>query len=222
MFRKSILPLFVLLISVFAVPAHAQNPDLFESQQEQQAPTDLEELLAEVPEGQTYDEQPTTIEEFANQYYGNCLRQDHPKVDEQALEILCACTAAKMPDEMDLRQAMLMQTNTSSGQLQRLRFMEFIYSPCLKFPVADMVERRCLDDKAKMDPIRRDNAVCRCTGEAMGQYMESKAPGYVNLAVRRNLSNVDPLKLLYDSKQFNNIYERKFLYCRDVHEYGKK
>jgi len=219
--RKSLHLLLALCIYALPVAAHAQNPDLFDRQQTA-PPTELEELLGEVPEEGTTQEVPTSVEEFANQYYSNCLRQDHPNLEGKSLEVLCACTAAKFPEEMTLEQTLEMQRRTNNGKLQRLRFMEFIYSPCIRFPTAEIVQTQCLEDEEIRRKYRNEKAICACTAEKMGDFMNRKAPGYVDLAVRRNLDNIDPLKLLLGSKQFDRQTAYEMRYCVDRYEYGKK
>lgn len=219
--RKSLNLLLALCICAIPVAALAQNPDLFD-RQEQAPPTELEELLGEVPENSQTQKAPTTVEGFANQYYQNCIRQDHPKLDGENLEALCACTAAKFPENMTLEQTHEMQRRTNAGKLQRLRFLEFIYTPCLRFPTAMIVEKRCLEDKEIRQKYRNYRAVCGCTAEKMGDYMDKKAPGYVDYVVRRDVAENDPLKLLLDSKQFNRHTTYEMRYCADVYEYGKK
>ncbi len=221
MINKSIFTLLVIFICALSVEAFAQAPELF-VRPEPNDPTDLEQLLDEVPDREAPQPKPTDINEFAQQYYQNCLKQDHESLSGESLELLCTCTAAKIPENMTMRQTYHMQQNTNQGRLQRIRFMEFVYTPCLRYPVTALVEQRCRDNKEISKKYRNYKAICGCVGDRMGDFMDDKSPGYVDLALRRNLPNIDPLEMLLDSEQFTKRQGLHMRYCVDVYEYGKK
>lgn len=221
MIKKSIFTLLVIFICALSAEALAQPAELF-GRPEPKDPTDLEQLLDEVPDVERRQPAPTNITEFANQYYQNCLKQEHEQFSGESLELLCTCTAAKIPENMTMRQTYDMQQNTNEGRLQRIRFMEFIYTPCLRYPVTAFVEKRCTDDKEISKKYRNYKAICGCVAEEMGTFVEKKSPGYVDMALRRNLDGVDPLQSLLDNKQFERHEQYHMRYCTDVYEYGKK
>lgn len=221
MIRKSIFTLLVLFICALSAEAFAQAPELF-VRPEPKEPTDLEKLLDEAPDIEKPQPAPTNITEFANQYYQNCLKQDHENLSGESLDLLCTCTAAKIPENMTMQQTYDMQQSTNEGKLQRVRFMEFVYTPCLRYPVISFVENRCVTDKDISKKYRNYKAICGCVAEEMGKFIEEKSPGYVDMALRRNLDGVDPLKLLLDNKQFKSHEQYHMRYCTDVYEYGKK
>lgn len=211
----ALLTVFMLCISA---EAFAQTDELFQSPEERPVPTELEKLLDEVPEETTEEPTPTSIEDFANQYYKNCLRKDHEKLNEEAMEMLCACTAAKMPEEMTLKDAYAMQRNSSEGRLQRVRFMEFVYIPCIDTPTEITIRDRCLANKEITKRVRNDYAVCSCMGKKMGKFMAEQAKKNVGVSLRRRMEEPDPFDYLFDGKYFGTIFHRESTACQALYK----
>jgi len=188
-----------------------------------QPDSDILELLDEAPkqEPKTERQQPKTITEYANAYYKNCRKQDHPLLKGESLDILCSCTAAQIPDVMTLEQWRSMGQDNPEGQLQRNRMLMFIYTPCIKYPTRALIMDKCMNDAKVKATMRRYPKVCACLADDMALYMDENAMHTVEQALARNQKDLDPLASLLESRSFERRSEYAMSQCVKKHEFGK-
>ena len=175
---------------------------------------------AETPARQPQQAPPRTITAFANDYFNTCLKQDHPILRGESLELMCGCTAAQIPQNMTVRQMQAMGENTDEGALQRSRMLLFVYTPCIKYPTKALVESRCLDDPNVRSGMKRYKKVCACLADGMAALMEKEAPGHVEEALKRDSGNLDPLRMLLESRLFTEQSQYHMRRCVTKHEFG--
>mgnify|MGYP001798203450 CR=1 FL=1 len=109
---------------------------------------DVLELLDQAPkqEEQKTVPEPQTINDFANQYYGDCVKQGHPILRGVDLELMCGCASAQISENMTVQQMQERLENTEAGQQQRSRMLLFVYTPCIQYPIKSYTHRQCVND----------------------------------------------------------------------------
>ena len=218
--------LLILLIGLAGMAFTAQAADIFNrpssAQTESTKPTNEEmlELLDEAPRVQETEPEPESIEDFANRYYKNCNKQQHPYLNKDDLKLLCGCTSAKIPESMTVKQMKDMQAGGSEGQLQRARMMLFVYTPCIRYPTRSLVLDRCLNNPQVRGTMKKFREVCGCLADNMADYMDKEAPKAMETALTRNMTDIDPLGTLMNSRAFEEYSEFYMKECISKHELG--
>lgn len=228
MFAKNGILLTVLAVLV-GMAFTAQAADIFNrhpsSQPKTQEPVkpsneEVLELLDEAPRVQEAEPEPESIEDFANRYYKNCNKQQHPYLNKDDLKLLCGCTSAKIPESMTVKQMRDMQAGGSEGQLQRARMMLFVYTPCIRYPTRSLVMDRCLNNPQVRGSMKNYRKVCGCLADNMADYMDKEAPKAMETALTRNMTDLDPLGALMNSRGFEEYSEFYMKECISKHELG--
>ncbi|USO06346.1 MAG: hypothetical protein H6859_03930 [Rhodospirillales bacterium] len=181
----------------------------------------LLKLLDKAPPVQAPEAVPQTINEFANAYYKNCMNKQHPVLDSENLQTLCACTAAKIPGVMSVKDMRAMQNDDDEGRLQRSRMLLFVYTPCIEYPTRALIINQCLNTPDVQNTIKNYQRVCTCLGDGMAQFMREKAPKYVEVALNRNPDTLDPLGMLMKSKAYEQESRYYLQRCIQKHVYGQ-
>ena len=202
---KPFLSLAVLLLMCVST-AHAANVWVNKNEttkKETQQNEELLELLDEAPAPVKKSRpEPQNITQFANAYYKNCLKQGHPALDENGLNMLCACTSANISKNMTVQNMRDMQTNSAEGHTQRARVMMFSYAPCIEHPAKLLVTQQCLKDLQARATEKNYYEVCDCQGNGVAEFMRERMPRTIESGLNRNLANFDPLNLLLQSTAF--------------------
>lgn len=166
-------------------------------------------------------ETPADINDFANTYYENCMKTRHPVIMGEHLQMMCACTASKIPDVMTVQQMQALQTDTDEGQFQRNRMMMFVYAPCIEYPTRALVEDSCMSNPQVKTAIRHYPKVCKCLGDHMAETMARQAPNAIEKAIKRNPKDLDPLGVLVNSKNFELHSRSHMKECLLRYELGR-
>ncbi len=201
---------------------------IFNKKEPVQAPLEPQEreileLLDEAPEitDTVPEKEPQTINDFANQYYKNCLRQDHPILKGESLEMMCGCTSAQIPDNMTVKQMKDMQENTADGQHQRSRMLLFVYTPCIQYPTKALIHDKCVNNPEVQTSMKHYKKVCECLSDGMAQFMKEKAPKYIQSSLHRNSADMDPLRTLMESRVFEEQSQYHMRKCVQTHEFAR-
>lgn len=162
-----------------------------------------------------------TIAEFSERYYGNCMKQNHPVLKEQNLQMMCSCTAAKVQESISVEQMKTMQEKTPAGQFARNQMLLNVYAPCIEFPTRALILNQCLNNEQIKTTLKNYQKTCGCLGEGMANYMKDKAPAAIQDALGRNVENYDPLRALLESPEFNSAQQQMLQTCIAQHEMGQ-
>lgn len=201
--------LTLLCLTGVALPAFAQNNT-----------QSLEEALPELSDKKPV-KAPQNIKDYTNQYYKNCLAQKHPILKDEHLKLMCACTASNIPDNMSVEQIKAMSTDTSEGLHQRNRMMLFVYAPCIEHPTRALVLDSCLGNENLTETMKHEKKVCNCLADGMSEYMKVTAPKFIESAIKRNINDIDPLRVLMESKSYENKTEEIMHRCVALYELGQ-
>lgn len=221
------LVVFMAVVAVDSVPVDAANIFLSRNPSKQADPLkpeqeDVIDLLDDEPTDDAPAPPPESIDDFANRYYENCLKQENETLKGENLEMMCGCTSAQIPQNMTVEQMRAMQDNTDEGKLQRSRMLLFVYTPCIKYPTKALVTEKCLNNPDVRKTMRNYRAVCGCLGDKMADYMDREAPRAMEQALKRDMTDIDPLRALMESRGFDD-YSRYYMNkCLNEHELGNR
>ena len=179
------------------------------------------ELLDEAPAPQAPEPEPENINDFANQYYKNCMQQEHPLLKGETLKTLCACTSANIPGNMSVANMRNLNEDTEEGAKQRARLMLFVYTPCIQYPTKALVEDQCLKNPDVRKNLKNYKGVCMCLSDGMADFMEEYAQQHMEAALRRDMRDTDPLNDLMNSPRFNSQSQYYMRTCIQKHEWGQ-
>ncbi len=232
--KIAFLMLTLLAWGAYALDVHAADlfvkPNSDESEQATPSPSapspeqqdDVLDLLGESPSVEALQAEPKaqTINDFANAYYKNCMKQQDPILQGESLGMMCACTAAKVSDTMSVKNMQAMQNNDAEGKLQRSRMLMFVYTPCIEYPTQALITNQCLNNEGVRSSMKNYQRVCECLGDGMAKFMREKAPKYIEAAIRRNQNDLDPLKHLMQSRVFDEQSQYHMRSCINKHVLG--
>lgn len=179
-----------------------------------------EHLFGETPQEPEAPAPITTIEEYANQYFAKCMEQDHPILKGESHELLCACTSANIPGNMNLDQVREMQKDTAAGLEQRNRMMLFVYAPCIEYPTRALIMDQCVNNPQIKASMKNYFKVCSCLAEGMGKVLQEAAPSAIQQAIERNVKDYDPLRALLDSTFYNEKSQYYLQTCLAKYQSG--
>jgi hypothetical protein len=219
--------LFIAFLGVMLMPAPAQAVDIFNKPKSAEAPAepepappsaqpDLPELQAPEPAAPA---EPKDIKEAANSYYKFCMSKQNPMLDAENQKLLCGCTASNIPDVMTLEQMKAMNTDTAEGLEQRNRMLLFVYTPCIEYPTRSMVLYQCMGNEQLKTTLGNPTKICNCLADGMATFMRERAPDAIQMAIRRNEKDIDPLRKLMESngyEQYQNMTLRNCLAASGV------
>lgn len=157
---------------------------------------------------------PGNMKEFANIMYKSCVESEHPVLKKKELEMFCGCTASNMTKVFNTRQMKAMSEDTEEGQYQRNRMLLNVYAPCIEYPTRAMLLDNCL----KQERLRNPTKTCGCIADGMGEYMRENAPKAIEQAIKRDKTDIDPLRFMLNSPAYRQ-YERSLaMSCTSKHE----
>ncbi len=191
--------------------------------QEQAAPAaEAPSATPNIPELQAPEQtpvEPQNIEEMANTYYRNCMAKQHPMLDGENQQLLCGCTSAKIPEVMTFDQMKAMGEDTPEGLEQRNRMMLLVYTPCIEYPTRSMVLYRCLDNGQLKAVVGNTQPICSCLANNMALFMREKAGPAIELAIKRNQKDIDPLGMLMQSRGYERAETQTLHGCMENTNY---
>lgn len=221
--------LIVCLMSLFSAAQPGLAADLYVKPQARSAPpssaqSSQDELKAFLDQKNAPDQgqrsAPRDINEFANAYYNNCLKKQHPLLDADSQEDLCACTAANIPQTMSVENMKAMQNADDEGRLQRSRMLMFVYTPCIEYPTRSLILNQCLNNPDVAGKIKNYQQICSCLGDGMAEFMRDEAPRFIENEIRKNPDSVDPLGYMMRTPLYQNRSEYYLRQCIRKYVYG--
>ncbi len=208
---KNFAVLFIALTLISLTPAMAQ--DVFitndkDATQAEQIPID--------PNGKT-----PVSKDIANQFFEDCVTKENAIFTGDSQEMFCACTSAKITEEMSMEEIRTMFEDTPEGQDMRNLMLIRIYTPCMEFPIHDLVYKSCMGDKNLRSGLKKPRSTCECMGSEMAAFVVERAPASIIRELRLNPQNLDPMGSFLNGKSYNTQTLSVQQTCLSRHEYGR-
>ncbi len=198
---------FLIVVLLFFIPP-ALAGEVFVKKNEN---SESQQLFTKKPEKILSPEE--QLKKLANDYYESCLAAPHSTLTPNAQQLLCACTSAKMTEEMDAEQIKDLSEETTAGDAARSHMLMFVYAPCMRYPAEEMIETTCLNSEDVSRVPMNKRQLCSCLGKEMGKFMESHAPNVVGLALREDPKTMDPFRTFFQSYAFNAQSRQHMAIC---------
>ena len=127
--------------------------------------------------------------------------------------MLCACTAANIPDGMSAQDISVFQDNSPAGQQARQRMMLNVYAPCLQYPARAITNYNCMNTPELQGRVNNVPALCGCVADGIGQYIAANGPAVMRQSLARDPNTLDPLQALVNSNEFNQRSQSILMSC---------
>ncbi len=137
-------------------------------------------------------------------YYENCMMKHKPMLKRQdSLNALCACAAARYTTYMSVEDVLVMRTDTLPGRMAQNKMLLEVLTPCLEYPVSDILEEECLtgdafnhlNDETKLD-------ICLCASYEISEQVSSLGREFMRSMLVKNPTLGDPIDAFMNNPQF--------------------
>lgn len=167
---------------------------------------------------------PQTVNEYANIYYKNCHKANTETELDQYVVTQCACTAAKLPEFMELNNMKSLFTKTQEGDFQQGRVMMLAYMPCLYDSIKEFVFDSCYYSNDMRKKMNNPRKICECYGHKMGDHIAANGeffvPGMAREGFDASKAVPNPLAHIIGSSDFNRQSRWQFEQCVMTESYG--
>lgn len=149
----------------------------------------------------------------ANAYYQNCLSQPSQGITDKSKEYLCACTAAKMMERMDVEDVKAMALQNEEGRKALNYMLVKVYAPCMNYPAKDHYYNNCMTNPQTKTLSKNPHGLCKCMSDEVAQYLGNEGPQIFEGILKRDPNITDPMIALTNDKQFQSFAQSKLLGC---------
>ncbi len=171
-------------------------------------------ILSGILSGNTYAQTPIS-KETANAYYNNCMLTPDKRMSKDTHMMLCSCTSVKMMETMTIEDIQVMAQQSQAGRDMLNKMLLNVYAPCMNFPVQDLVELECLQDKKiDMAGVKMDrSALCHCVAKKTGTWFSSTGTALMAKVIAKNRNITDPIGPVMDSPDFRRESYDNLISC---------
>lgn len=178
--------------------------------------SDLERAVQEVqkePEKPKTPEQKTGIE-LSNEYFMRCVGEKRIQYTAELQELMCGCTAAKMPQYLSPSEIASLQNEDRLGTQSRAKFLINIYRPCMFEALPDIADNSCKNsDYLRKNVILGKRKVCGCMRERYRQTLEARVADIITNAVAHEPLTLDPLHYFLGTVEFERLESSTTMAC---------
>lgn len=151
--------------------------------------------------------------DMANSYYTNCVGKDAPGITQKSKEFMCACTAAKMMDNMSVEEIQAMSQQNQAGRNATNKMLVDVYAPCIEFPAYDHYYNNCITDPKTKSMSSNPQRTCSCLADQIAGYLQSNGQTVFRDILMRNPNITDPMSALTQDNRFRQFAQSKLLSC---------
>ncbi|HPF79122.1 MAG TPA: hypothetical protein PLF01_07515 [Alphaproteobacteria bacterium] len=149
----------------------------------------------------------------ANAYYQNCLAQPADGLTQKSKEMLCACTAAKMMERMNVEDIQAMAQQNEDGRKAMNYMIVKVYAPCMSFPAKDHYYNNCITNPQTKALSRNPQGLCNCMATKVANYLGENGSQVFEDILRRNPTMTDPMTALTEDQNFKNYAQTQLMSC---------
>ncbi|MAM33657.1 MAG: hypothetical protein CMH28_01125 [Micavibrio sp.] len=146
--------------------------------------------------------------QVAQAYAQNCAQQENPYISAETKDIFCQCTASYMQKTMSMEDLQAMRGNDQPARNAINKMMIQVYSPCMEFPVRDLVYKKCQEDA-----FQAGQKICQCLSNNMAAYVSKRAKADLPAILQANPNITDPMEAIVTSQSYEQTEKRIALGC---------
>lgn len=151
--------------------------------------------------------------EMADAYYQNCMAKPNEILSDKTKDMLCTCTAARMMKSLTVEEMRTMAQNDEAGRLALNKMLVEVYTPCMEFPIRDLIYDNCIKNKASMPTIKNSEGLCGCMASETAEYAAKEGPQTIQKALKDNPFITDPMGPLMESDDFQKASQKFTMSC---------
>jgi hypothetical protein len=151
--------------------------------------------------------------EMADAYYGNCKNQPSPNMTPETQDLMCACTAAKMTEGMNVEDMRAMAQNNQNGRDALNKMLINVYAPCIQYPAKEHYKNTCMSNPQTKALSKTPKKLCGCMAEKVSGYLATDGQKVFQDILRRNPTIADPMSALEQDAQFQQFARSQLLSC---------
>lgn len=140
----------------------------------------------------------------ANALFDHCMASSHPGMTPKSQGYYCACSAARMKDQISARD---MKNLNSKSNVNRLRAQQrlaaYVYTPCLEAPIEYRLREDCQDNKRLTASSPTPEALCQCIGSRGSYLIKTQGTFLMSDILSDNQPVGDPLMTMLENDAFN-------------------
>ncbi|MAQ70594.1 MAG: hypothetical protein CL565_00205 [Alphaproteobacteria bacterium] len=157
---------------------------------------------------QSAEAQTRVSPQMAQSYAQNCSQQENPYISSETKDIFCQCTASYMQKTMSVEDLQAMGGNDQPARNAINKMMIQVYSPCMEFPVRDLVYKKCQEDA-----FQAGQKICKCLSNNMASYVSKRAKADLPGILQANPNVTDPMEAIVTSPSYEQTEKRIALGC---------
>lgn len=151
--------------------------------------------------------------ELADTYYQNCMGKPNPILSDKTKDMLCTCTAARMMKSLTVEEMRTMTQNDEAGRLALNKMLIEVYTPCMEFPIRDLVYDNCVKNKSNVPNFKNFEGLCGCMASETAEYVAEEGPQTIRNALKDNPFITDPMGPLMSSPEFQKASQDFTMSC---------
>lgn len=152
--------------------------------------------------------------EMADQYYQNCITaQSGQQISKETQDLLCACTASKMMDEMTTNDIQAMNAQDESARLAMNHMIVNVYAPCMEYPAKDHYYNTCISNPQTKTITNNPESMCNCVSNKVARYLGQNGKKVFGDILNRDPNIIDPMAALESDTEFQSYVGKQALTC---------
>lgn len=151
--------------------------------------------------------------DFADAYYQNCMGKPNPILSDKTKDMLCTCTAARMMKSLTREEMQTMTQDDEAGRLALNKMLIEVYTPCMEFPIRDLVYDNCVKNKSNVPNFKNFEGLCGCMASETAEYVAKEGPQTIRNALKENPFISDPMGPLMTSPEFQKASQDFTMSC---------
>lgn len=150
---------------------------------------------------------------MADKFYQNCMAQPNAILSDKTKDMLCTCTTARMMKQLTVEDMRTMTQNDQAGRLALNKMLIEVYTPCMEFPVRDLIYDNCMKSKSQMGEVKNLEGLCGCMSSSTAEFVAKEGPQAIQNALKSDPFISDPLGPLMSSPEFQKASQEFTMAC---------
>lgn len=151
--------------------------------------------------------------DMADAYYKNCVSRPNPILSDKTKDMLCTCTAARMMESLTVEEMRTMAQEDQAGRLALNKMLVQVYTPCMEFPIRDLVYDNCIKNKPNLPQVNNLEGLCGCMASETAEYIAKEGPQTIQNALKTDPFITDPMGPLMSSPEFQKASQDFTMSC---------